>query len=294
MTPNLNRRRFLTLTAAAALLPAAAQATVTDWHGTGFGAALSLRLIGGTPHHARQTLTRVESEITRIESAASLHRDSSLTRLNRDGHLAHPDPAFLALLQLVSQVHAATKGAFDPTIQPLWHAIATGQDSSDARTKIGWPRVTLNTQEIRLAPGQALTLNGIAQGWAADRITAILSAQGFTNALIDMGEISALGTREDGHSWQARITDPNGQPLADTTLSNRALATSSPLGTLIGAGKAHILHPQNHPAQWRTASVSADSAALADALSTAFCLMPRPAIDAALAAFPTARLEALA
>ena len=290
----MNRRRFLTLTAAATLLPATAQATVTDWHGTGFGTALSLRLIGGTPHHASQTLGRVESEITRIEGAASLHRDSSLTRLNRDGHLAFPDPAFLALLHLAGQVHTATQGAFDPTIQPLWQAIATGTDSTQARTKIGWSRLTLCPQEIRLSPGQALTLNGIAQGWAADRISALLAANGYTNAMIDMGEISALGLREDGQSWQARITDANGTALADTTLTNRALATSSPMGTRIGTGQPHILHPQGQAPQWQTASVSAKSAALADALSTAFCLMPRPAIDRALAAFPMAKLEALA
>ena len=290
----LNRRRFLTLTAAAALIPTTASATVTDWSGTGFGTALSLRLIGGTPHHARQTLARVELEITRIESAASLHRDSALTRLNRDGHLAYPDSAFLGLLQLAGAVHTATAGAFDPTIQPLWQAIATGTDPAVARTKIGWPRVTLTPAEIRLSPGQQLTLNGIAQGWAADRIATLLSAQGYANALIDMGEISALGARDDGRNWQARIAGPNGQTLADTALTNRALATSSPMGTQIGAGQPHILGPQGQAAQWQTASVSAGNAALADALSTAFCLMPRSAIDTALAAFPTARLEALA
>ena len=292
MTNNLNRRRFLTLTAA--LIPGAAHATVTDWQGTGFGAALSLRLIGGTPHHASQTLARVDSEITRIEQTASLYRDSALTRLNRDGHLAYPDPAFLGLLQLVTRVHSATMGAFDPTIQPLWQAIANGTDPDEARNRIGWPRVTLAAQEIRLAPGQALTLNGIAQGWAADRITALLAARGYSNALIDMGEISTLGTREDGQDWQAQIADPSGQPLASIPLSNRAMATSSPLGTRIGAGKPHILGPQGQTAHWQTASVSADSAALADALSTAFCLMPRAAIDRALVAFPTARLEVLA
>jgi len=40
-------------------------------------------------------------------------------------------------------------------------------------------------------------------------------------------------------------------------------------------------------------SVSAPEAAVADALSTAFCLMERPAIDNALRLFPEARIEAL-
>ena len=50
---------------------------------------------------------------------------------------------------------------------------------------------------------------------------------------------------------------------------------------------------QGQPPRWQTVSVSAPSAAVADALSTAFCLMERPAIAAALAGFPEARVEAL-
>lgn len=284
----MNRRRFLTLTAAAlAPLPGHA-GTLTVWEGSGLGTALSLRLADATPHEARQCFARVEAEIARIESLASLHRDSALTRLNRDGQLAWPSPDLVDLLTLVGQVHRATGGAFDPTVQPLWLALSQGTDTEAARALIGWDRVRLSPREIRLDPGQALTLNGIAQGWAADRIAALLHAQGFTEALVDMGEIAALG--ESG--WPAVIAGPDGTPLAETRLANRALATSSPRGTLMN-GQPHILGPQGQPPLWQSVSVSAASAALADALSTAFCLMERPAIEAALAAFPAARVEVL-
>lgn len=285
----MNRRRFLTLTAAA-LAPLPGQtATLTEWQGQGLGTTLSLRLLGADPHHARQTVTRVEAEISRIETLASLYRDSALTRLNRDGHLAWPSPDLLGLLTLAGQVHKATEGAFDPTVQPLWQAIATGTDTTQARARIGWDRVRLSSREITLDRGQALTLNGIAQGWAADRITDLLRAQGFTDALVDMGEIAALGQGD----WPVQITGPDGAALAQTRLARRALATSSPSGTLVN-GKPHILGPQGQPPLWQTVSVSAPRAALADALSTAFCLMDRPSIDRALAAFPGARLEILA
>lgn len=285
----MNRRRFLTLTAAA-LAPLPGQtATLTDWQGTGLGSALSLRLLGADPHHARQTFARVQAEISRIETLASLYRDSALTRLNRDGHLAWPSPDLLDLLTFAGQVHKATDGAFDPTVQPLWQAIATGTDTTQARSLIGWDRVRLSSREITLDRGQALTLNGIAQGWAADRITDLLCAQGFTDALVDMGEIAALGQGD----WPVQITGPDGAPLAQTRLAHRALATSSPSGTLVN-GKPHILGPLGQPPLWQTVSVSAPRAVLADALSTSFCLMDRPSIDRALAAFPGARLEILA
>lgn len=285
----MNRRRFLCLTAAAlAPLPGHAE-TVTAWDGIGLGTSLSLRLLGADPHHARQTFARVEAVIARIESLASLYRDSALTRLNRDGHLAWPAPDLLDILTLAGQVHAATGGAFDPTVQPLWLALANGTDTEAARHLIGWDRIRLTPEEIRLDPGQALTLNGIAQGWAADRIAALLRAQGFTEALVDMGELAALG---DG-GWPVVIVGPDDAPLAETRLANRALATSSPRGTLVN-GQPHILGPQGQPPLWQTVSVSAPRAAIADALSTAFCLMNRPAMESALAGFPGSRLEALA
>jgi len=285
----ITRRRFLCLTACAlAPLPGHA-GTVTSWEGSGLGTALSLRLAGADPHHARQTFTRVTAEIARIESLASLHRDSALTRLNRDGRLAWPSPDLLDLLRLAGQVHAATGGAFDPTVQPLWLALADGTDSQMARARIGWGRVALSDREIRLEPGQALTLNGIAQGWAADRIAALLRGQGFTDALVDMGEIAALGQG----GWPVVIAGPDGASFGETRLADRALATSSPQGTLVN-GQPHILGPVGQPTRWQTVSVSAPSAAVADALSTAFCLMQRPAIDAALARFPGARVEVLA
>jgi thiamine biosynthesis lipoprotein len=282
----MNRRRFLSLTAAAlAPLPGRAD-SVTTWHGRGLGAALTLHLIGAVPHLAHRTFARVEAEVARIETLASLHRESALTRLNRDGHLAWPAPELLDLLVLCDQVHAATGGAFDPTIQPLWLALAQGTIADPAL--VGWDRVRLSRQEISLDHGQALTLNGIAQGWAADRIAALLTAQGFTDALIDMGEIAALGS----HPWPVQIAGPDGAALAETRLTGRALATSSPRGTLV-KGQPHILGPHGQPTLWTTVSVSAPSAAVADALSTAFCLMPSPAITAALARFPGAWLEGL-
>ena len=287
----MNRRRFLILSAAAlAPLPGHA-ATVTTWQGSGLGTALTLHLAGAAPHQARQTFARVEAEIARTDSLASLYRDSALTRLNRDGHLAWPAPDLLDLLTLAGQVHAATEGAFDPTVQLLWLALAKGADTAKARSLIGWDRIRLSPEEIRLAPGQALTLNGIAQGWAADRIAALLRRQGFTEALVDMGEIAALEQADGG--WPAVIAGPDGMPLAETRLMNRALATSSPRGTLVN-GQPHILGPQGQAPVWQTVSVSAPLAALADALSTAFCLMDRDAIGTTLALFPEARIEALA
>jgi thiamine biosynthesis lipoprotein len=153
--------------------------------------------------------------------------------------------------------------------------------------------VRISEAEIALEPGMQLTFNGIAQGHAADEVASLLKSEGFTNVLIDTGEIAALGARPDGAAWQAAITLPDGREIRRAALSNMALAVSSPSGTLIGGSKAHIINPMGGAPLWRIAAVSAPRAALADALSTAFCLMPRQAVEAALERFPAARLESL-
>jgi FAD:protein FMN transferase len=121
----MNRRRFLALSAAA-LATSARTATRHDWSGIALRAEARLTLSGTTDRHARHIFARVTAELATIEAQFSLHRSSALTRLNRDGRLAHPSPPILGLFALAARVHTATGGVLDPTIQPLWLATATG------------------------------------------------------------------------------------------------------------------------------------------------------------------------
>ncbi len=54
-------------------------------------------------------------------------------------------------------------------------------------------------------------------------------------------------------------------------------------------GGTHILGPMDQAPVWSTITVEADSAVLADGLSTAFCLMPATMIRAACANLPEVR-----
>lgn len=301
MTPGVNRRRFLTIASAAALLPAAGRAAaprITDWRGIALGA--EARLILAHPDSDRLVAAALD-ELARLERIFSLYRrDSELSRLNEAGVLDAPSTELVELLALAGLVHDATGGVFDPSIQPLWAAYAaagaegrapTDPERAAALARVGWEGVTVDPGRITLRPGMALTLNGIAQGLAADRLAEVAARHGLSDLLIDAGELRAVGPT----GWTARIEEPGGDAAARLVLSDRALATSAPLGTRIGprGDRPHILAADGRPAQWRLASVSAPTAAVADALSTAAVLMDRPAIDRALAQFPGARVEAL-
>lgn len=290
----MNRRRFLTITAAAcAAAPLATTRAVANpatWQGRALGADAHIVLSGLPPERAALLWPKIEALIAQIEADFSLYRASTLTRLNETGYIANPTRAFEGIVAVSDRVFRATEGVFDPTIQPLWLATAAGADLSAARALVGWDKVEWSDSGVRLQHGMALTFNGVAQGFAADTVAEFLYGKGFHNVLVDMGEVMALG--DDGaEPWRVGIAGPNGAPLGEALLRNRALATSSPRGTLIGADAPHIISPTGSAAIWNTVSVSAPSAALADALSTAFCLMDRPAIDKTLAQTAGARLE---
>jgi thiamine biosynthesis lipoprotein len=288
----LTRRRLMTIAATCLLAPGAA-ASSREWTTSAMGAGVRVVLAGSDEVRSRRVFARAEAVLRQVEAHFSLHRDSELTRLNRNGRLPRPSPHFLELCALADTVHTATRGAFDPSVQPLWLARAQGGDEDSARRLIGWPIVRINATEVAHAPGMALTFNGIAQGHAADLLADLLRAEGFGDVLVDAGEIRALGRRPSGGPWRAAIVLPDGQIVKEAGLSNRALATSAPGATLIGAGRPHIIDPGGGGALWRLVSVSATKAAVADALSTAFCLMDRVAIAAALKQFPDAQVEAL-
>ena len=151
----------------------------------------------------------------------------------------------------------------------------------------------MNPAAITLESGMALTLNGVGQGYVADRIAALLEAEGLDDILIDTGEFRAMGGQPEGGGWPMRLE--SGSRLA---LRQRALATSSSLGTTFDqAGRdGHILDPvTGRPAAtvWQSVSITAPSAAIADALSTASCLMPdERSIVGLVEQFPGAHCEA--
>lgn len=262
----MKRRRFLTLSAAFACAPGLAKAS--SWQGRALGAEVSVTLHGPSALTG-PALAEMPASLEKIEALFSLYRPSSaLSLLNARGWLDMP-PAFQQLVAQCDDAHRLSNTLFDPTIQPLWQADAQGLDLGPARALVGWDRVTKTGNRLRLAPGQMLTFNGIAQGFATDLIRTGLAKRGATQALINIGEFAALGG-----PWRLAISDPAHGPVATRALHGTAIATSSPGAMLLATG-SHILSPDGRPALWSTISIEDHSATRADALSTAAVFMTR-------------------
>ena len=187
------------------------------------------------------------------------------------------------------EIARLTDGAFDPTVQPLWRVYASAYkqqryaseaEITAARALIGWRNIEIEDKRIQFTkPGMALTLNGIAQGFATGRCLEALAKHGIENAFLDTGEIGASGKRDDQNAWTAGIADPRNQNgvIALARPLNGILATSSDYATVWSDDYTHhhILDPQTARSPYITASVSvlAQSGGMADGLATAMMVM---------------------
>jgi thiamine biosynthesis lipoprotein len=277
----VSRRRFLAISAGFALAPAGARAYT--WQGNAFGADISMTIRAGGDT-ASKALVQARQLIHEIEALFSLYDpNSALSQLNRTGILRVPDPRFLEVMTASDLAHKATGGLFDPTVQRLWADMTGGRDPVEHRAAVGWDRVQFDSVGVTLGKMQALTFNGIAQGYATDKVTEVLRAHGLNDILVNIGEHRGLGG-----PWHLALRDPVHGDLGQRTLTTGAIATSSPMATPLGRG-GHIIHHRAQP-QWSTVSVEAATATLADSLSTAMVLAPRDQIKAIKAASDITRV----
>ncbi len=289
----MKRRRVLSILAGVAALPvigARAAPDVYNWRGMALGAQARIIL----DHPQAETLVAgAVSEIRRLENFFSLYlANSELSRLNREGVLSAPSFEMVELLSLCAALNSRTAGAFDPSVQALWslYALAWSEGHppsvariDEARALTGWEKVQFSPTGVSFEKaGVMLTLNGIAQGFIADKIAAYFRRKGVTNVLINTGEIAAIGTAPDGGAWTVNF---GGNRNDSALLSNAAIATSAPLGTVLDEeGRVgHIIDPRTGRmgGRWREVSVVSDLAAVADGLSTGFSLMSRADIELA-------------
>jgi thiamine biosynthesis lipoprotein len=297
---SLTRRRLIVIAATAAgsaFLTGGRMAQAGEpvrWRGSALGAQVSIEIYHPDRAEAERLVYRCVLDVRRLERQFSLYRaDSAISALNRTGILVSPDADMVALLKASLLFADLTDGAFDPTVQPLWqlHADHFASERPDpdgpsrqllveTLAKVGRSGLLVNEDRVALAKhGAAITLNGIAQGYATDRVVERLREAGLSTTLVNMGEIRAIGARPEGAPWRVGLADPERPGVLTETvdLVDRAVATSAGAGFRFDTkGRfTHLFDPATgrSPSRYSTVSVIAPTATEADALSTAFSLM---------------------
>lgn len=305
MTPSFSRRQLLTLTAGVAGLGVAGlgaahgiQPTVKPvrWTGQVMGATASITLYDRNTGRAQALIRACLDEVERLETIFSLIRpDSDVSRLNRQGRLDRVTPEMKEVLAQSNRIAALSDGAFDVSVQALWtlystHFARAGMDADGppqdavaaAQATIGWQDIDMNGDAIRLGkPGQGLTFNSIARGYATDRVGQIMRDHGMDHVLIDLDNYLGIGPRPDGRPWALGMADPRDPKsiLRVLETKDRAVASAGGYGTVFDrTGRFHHIfdpHTGGCANRWAGATVVAQSATVADALSTALLVAPK-------------------
>lgn len=254
--------------------------------GLAFGTTFSLLALHKNRKDLDAALDESVAVIRRVHRTMSLFdRDSDVSRLNRNGFLRQPDRWLVEILDVCRTISETSEGAFDVTIQPLWSVWAaaasrgeraTEEQIARALTLVDWRRVVADRDAVSLgAPGMAITLNGIAQGFACDQVMRALVAHGVDHAFIDTGEFGARGRSGEGRGWRLAVRHPRDlsryAKIIDPFEGFSATSGDEELAFTPDRSEHHILDPAtgHSPRDLSLITVHAGTGALADGLSTA-------------------------
>lgn len=248
--------------------------------------AREIRLLMGTTAEIRvggladptPALDAAFAALARVDDRMSLWKESELAALNRTGHGIVSAETF-AVVRHALDVAAASRGAFDPTVEPLVRAaggfgeparLPSAEEKRALLARVGYQNVHLDdaARTIRLASGARLVLDALAKGHAADLALSALRDAGATSGLVDLGGSSLTAFGED---MTIDLSDPTGRGLPWA-----AFRVATAVGTS-GSDQqpGHILDPRTGepPRGVLQATVVASSALEADALSTAVLVL---------------------
>jgi thiamine biosynthesis lipoprotein len=223
---------------------------------------------------------RLERELSRFLTNSDVARVNSLGA----GESTRVGPATLECLLIARHMYELTGGAFDISIGT------------------GLPLLALDPEELSvraLEKGISVDLGGIGKGYAVDLMAELLEEWNLTAALVHGGfsSVLALDPPPGLDGWPLTLSDPKSPSRTFTrlTASQRALGASGlrkgdhivdprsaePVRGRVAAWVS-VPRPQQGPAgddQRGTDGPRAAAAAVADALTTAFMLLPLEEIE---------------
>lgn len=240
------------------------------------------------------------ARLREIEGIMSANRaGSDLDLVNQHaGFMPVPvRPELIAVLSRALHFAELSGGAFDPTIGPLvklWGIgtdaarVPAGEEIRAALEKVNWREVAIDEKAGTVylkRPGMALDLGGIAKGYAADAVAALIREAALPRAVIDLGgNIFALGEKTAGKPgapglpWRIALQnprEPRGKYIGVLEVRDKTVVTSGVYERFLETGGKryhHILSTADgYPADTGLLSVSviAERSMDADALSTA-------------------------
>lgn len=282
----------------ATLLVAGCTDKIEQFGGPTMGSSYSIQYVRGPDSPDRELLKgETEAILAELDQQLSTYRaDSLLERFNQApaGSCQAMPAAVLQLVEAGRLLNAQSQGAFDLTLEPLLDLWGFGPKARGERVPtpelLAAARARTGMQHLRSDGGRLckdaeiqLDFNGIAAGYAVDRIAQRLAELGVGSYLVAVtGELKAAGRKPDGQSWRIGLEAPQeGQRVAQRILAldGYGISTSGDYRHYFEEGGrrySHTLDPATGaPVTHQLAAVTvADKSALrADGLSTVLMVL---------------------
>jgi thiamine biosynthesis lipoprotein len=218
---------------------------------------------------------------------------SLISQVNEKGDWVEVDEYFLEVLNRSLEIAEESNGDFDPTVGPLvqlwgfWFDEIRGQVTDEQVNNtlnlIGYNKVELDGNRVRIPENSTIDFNAIAQGYTVDVLAEFLEEKGISSYMVEVGgEIRTRGENLKNETWVIGVDKPQENiDVADRfqfilKLENAALATSGNyrkfwVDEQTGLKYSHTINPKTgYPAKNNllSASIIAPTAMDADAYAT--------------------------
>ncbi len=265
--------------------------------------------LAGEYSEARLTVMRegALSVLEAVDASMSTYReDSELMRLNRHpaGEWMPVSAELFTVLQTAQDIAEASGGAFDVTVGGLVNLWTFGPearptqvpDQAQLRERLGQVghatlELDADNQRVRRTRDNFVDLSGIAKGYAVDRVSAWLSAQGAENHLVNIGgDLKARGERNPGRPWRIGIQLPDTRQMDVAqhiiAIRDMSMAGSGDYRNYFEEGGQRYSHTIDPRTGWpithqlASTTVMHPSNMIADAWATAFMVVGTEAAQA--------------
>ncbi len=240
---------------------------------------------------------QIQKELMKVDNSLSpFNSRSVITAINQNRDTV-PNESFLEVFRLAMDISRDTEGAFDITVAPLVNAWGFGFKNESLPTEhqvdslmqiVGYQKVSLVDGKVRKQdPRMMLDCSAIAKGYGVDMVARFLRDQGVQNFMVEVGgEIVTSGVNAQRLPWRVGVVKPIEDSLSTAhelqtvlNVTDKAMATSGNYRNFYykdGKRYAHTIDPKTgHPVQHNilSATVLANSCALADAYATSFMVL---------------------
>jgi len=270
--------------------------------GQTMGTTYHVKVVAGHGVDTEDLQKRMDAYLEQINQSMSIFsKDSEISRFNamkETGQKMVVSKGFYDVMVLAGTLYERTDGAWDGTLGPLINLWGFGSSvhGRDVPTpemihgrlaRVGFNQIEIHEDRSlsKRHSDVVLNLSSVAKGFAVDEIVRLIKSRGIEDCLVEIGgEVRASGRRADGSFWKVGINMPRKDAPADLVyramvLENAAVATSGGYRNYFekhGKSYSHIIDPRTgYPVQCNvvSASVLADSCALADGLATSLMVM---------------------